>query len=55
MSATAQQSNRTLVVAMQIHQQVVPMRARILHHRKCGKQYVIGCRFEGKFESEENP
>jgi hypothetical protein len=42
---------RTLVVAMQIHQQVVPMRARILHHRKCGRQYVIGCRFEGRFES----
>ena len=44
---------RTLVVAMQIRQQVVPMRARILHHRKQGQQFIIGCRFEGRFESEE--
>jgi hypothetical protein len=45
---------RTLVVAMQIHQQVVPMRAQILHHRKQGQQYIIGCRFEGRLESGED-
>jgi hypothetical protein len=43
---------RTLVVAMQIHQQVVPMQARILHHRKCGQQYVMGCQFEGRITDE---
>lgn len=44
----------TLVVAMEIHQQVVLMRARVMNHRKSGQQYIIGCRFEGKFESKEN-
>ena len=44
----------TLIVAMEIHQQVVLMRARIMNHRKSGQQYVIGCRFEGKVESKDD-
>jgi hypothetical protein len=43
---------RRLIVAMEIHQQVVLMHARIMNHRKSGQQYVIGCRFEGRFEGE---
>jgi hypothetical protein len=44
--------HRKLVVAMEIHEQVVLMRARVMNHRKKGQQYVIGCRFEGRIEDQ---
>lgn len=43
---------RQLVVAMQIHDEVIPVQARIVNHRRKGAQYIIGCRFEGKIPSE---
>lgn len=43
---------RSLVVAMEIHEQVVLMHARVMNHRKKGQQYVIGCRFEGRIEAQ---
>jgi hypothetical protein len=44
--------NRALIVAMEIHEQVVLMRAKVMNHRKRGQQFVIGCRFEGRIPSE---
>lgn len=45
---------RTLVVAMQVHDQVIPTLARIVNHRPSGDQYLIGCRFEGKIGSGDD-
>ena len=36
----------SLIVAMQVHNEVIHVKARIVHCRPSGSRFVIGCEFE---------
>lgn len=38
----------TLIVAMQVHDEVILMHARIVHHRPRGERHLMGCQFSGR-------
>lgn len=38
----------SLIVAMQVHNEVIHVKARIVHRRPSGEQFLIGCQFEDR-------